>query len=218
VDLRGKCSPIENQGDLGACTGHAIVGALEYLENLENEHFTRLSRLFVYYNERMLEGTTKEDAGAQIADGVRVIARYGVCREHLWPYDVKKFKVRPTEDCYVDALNHVALEFKDVDQTEEALTYCLANRRPIIFGIMVYSSFESDEVAATGVVPIPQEGEECLGGHAVLMVGYDKAKRMFLVRNSWGTDWGDQGYFWLPFDFVLDPNLADSFYTVERLS
>lgn len=218
IDLRSKCSPIENQGDLGACTGHAIIGALEYLENLEHEHFVRLSRMFVYYNERMLEATTKKDAGAQIADGIRVISAYGACKEELWPYKPKHFKHRPSEEAYVEALNHRALDFKQVEQNETDILQCLASKRPIIFGINVYESFESDEVAKTGLVPIPQPDEKCLGGHAVLIVGYDLDRCLFLVRNSWGPDWGDHGYCWLPFEYVLSPHLADSFYTVERLS
>lgn len=218
IDLRSKCSPIEDQRDLGACTGHAIVGALEYLENVEREDFVRLSRLFVYYNERLLEDTTQSDAGAQIADGIRVISSYGVCKETLWPYDTKKFRQRPDGASYAEALDHKAVEYSAVDQTEEHLIAVLAGRRPIVFGIMVYASFESDEVAKTGIVPMPQPNEKCMGGHAVLIVGYDRTKRMFLVRNSWGTDWGIEGYFWLPFDFVLNPELADSFYTVEKIS
>jgi len=218
VDLRDKCSPVEDQGELQSCTGHAFVGALEYLENVQQEEFISLSRSFVYYNERLLEDAIDEDGGAALRDGIKVIAKYGVCDEALCPYDVKKFKRKPSEAAYADALRHKALEYHSVDQTEESITHCLAWNRPVVFGIMIFESFESNEVAASGVVEMPREGEQCLGGHAVLMVGYNMHKRMFLVRNSWGPNWGAEGYFWIPFDYVLDSNLADSFWTISKLS
>jgi C1A family cysteine protease len=217
VDLRAHCSPIEDQGDLGACTGHAIVGALEYLENIQREAPIRLSRLFVYYNERQLEGTVRQDAGAAIGDGIKVIMTYGACEESIWPYQPKTFTRKPDDAAYEDGLKRKALKAEAVEESEQAITEALADGLPVVFGIVVYSSFESDEVAQSGIVPMPQPGEENLGGHAVLMVGYDLEKRMVLVRNSWGPDWGIQGYFWLPLDFVLDPKLADSFYTVDRI-
>lgn len=217
IDLRSQCSPIEDQGDLGACTGHAIVGALEYLENIQHEHFIRLSREFVYYNERVLEGTVRSDAGASIKDGIQVIATYGACEETLWPYDVSRFRQKPSEQAYEDALKRRALAYAAVDQTKEAITQCLALRKPIVFGIMVYDSFESDETASTGLVPMPAVTEKCLGGHAVMMAGYDLDTDRVLVRNSWGKDWGIQGYFWLPFDYVLSPALSDSFWTVSKI-
>jgi len=218
VDLRPKCSPVEDQSTQGSCTGHAFVGALEYLENLQQQKFVRLSRAFVYYNERLLEGTEDEDAGADIRDGIKVIANYGVCAESLCPYHVRDYKKKPSAAAYADALKRKALAYQRVAQTEDAITHCLAWNRPIVFGIMVYESFESDEVAASGIVPMPGPHEQCLGGHAVLMVGYDLDKRMFLVRNSWGPDWGISGYFWLPFDYVLNSKLSSSFYTISKIS
>jgi len=217
VDLRANCSPVEDQGDLGSCTGNAIVGALEYLENTQQEEPVRLSRTFVYFNERLLEHTINQDAGAAIRDGIKVVATYGACVEKLWPYDIKAFKNKPSDAAYADALKRKALTYQNLDQTEEALTHCLAHNRPIVFGIVVYSSFESDAVAKTGIVPMPKAHEKNMGGHAVLIVGYDLDKRMFLVRNSWGPKWGDHGYFWLPFDFVLNPDLADSFWTISKI-
>jgi C1A family cysteine protease len=217
VDERRLFSPVENQDVLGSCTGHAFVGAMEYLENQQREDFVRLSRLFVYFNERLLEGTTRSDAGAQIRDGVRVLAKYGVCDEKLWPYDEKRFRHRPTDDAYENGLLHKATAFSKIDQTEHVLCAALAARHPVVFGIVVYESFESDEVAKTGLVPMPSVKEKCLGGHAVCMAGYDRGSRHFLVRNSWGADWGIGGYFWLPFDFVLDPRLSDSFWAVTRI-
>jgi C1A family cysteine protease len=220
VDLRPSCSPIENQGDLGSCTGHAIVGALEYEENVQQEQVVQLSRLFVYYNERAIEGTIYEDSGAEIRDGIKATAQYGVAKEDLWPYDPAQFTVKPSLEAYNDAMNRRALQYQSVAQTLDAMTHCLAVfKRPIVMGIQVFESFESEEVARTGVVPMPRVGyEQCLGGHAVLCVGYDLDKEVFIFRNSWGEDWGDKGYFYLPFAYVLTPNLAEDFWTIQKMS
>lgn len=218
VDLRPGCTPVEDQGDLGCCTGHAIVGALEFDENKQNEKPVRLSRLFVYYNERLLEGDIDQDGGGQIRDGIKTLVKYGACDETLWPYDTKKFKLKPSMEAYNDGLNHRAIEYRRVMQTEDDLLHALASGFPVVFGIMVYDSFESDAVAQTGEVPMPDANEQCQGGHAVLIVGYDRKDRYFIVRNSWGAEWGMKGYFTLPFDYVLSPDLAEDFWTVSKIS
>lgn len=219
VDLSGKCSPVFDQGDLGSCTGNAWAGALEYEENLQQELFVSLSRLYIYYNERLLDHDTDQDAGAEIRDGIKAIVKYGACEERLWPYDVSQFTVKPSLEAYQEAKQHTAIQYASVAQTENAVTHALAAGHPVVFGIMIYDSFESDEVARTGLVPMPDlNTEQCQGGHAVLIVGYDYNKRLFKVRNSWGPDWGDKGYFYLPFDFVLSPDLAEDFWTVTKIS
>lgn len=218
IDLRPGCSPVEDQGELGSCTAHAIVGALEYDENKQREQPIRLSRLFVYYGERGLEGTLTEDSGAEIRDGIKVIAQLGTCNETLCPYVEENFKLKPSLEAYNDALKHKAIAYRRVNQTEDDLLHALASGYPIAFGIYVYDSLESDEVAASGLVPMPDVNkEECLGGHAVLIVGYDRIKRLFIIRNSWGSGWGENGYFYLPFDYVLSPDLAEDFWSVTSI-
>jgi C1A family cysteine protease len=216
LDMAPQCSPMEDQETLGACTGNAIAGLMEYLENIEGQEPVRLSRLYVYFNERMQEGTINSDAGADIHDGIYAIATWGMCDERIWPYDITKFRIEPSADAYIDGATRRAIDYHMVEQTEDALLHCLASKRPVVFGIVVYESFESDEVAKTGIVPMPAPHEKSLGGHAVLIVGYNRTTRMFKVRNSWGSSWGQQGYFELPFDYVLDPDLADSFWTVTK--
>lgn len=217
VDLRTGCSAIEDQGDLGSCTGHAIVGALEYDENAQREQPIRLSRLFVYYNERMVEGDIMEDGGAQIRDGIKVIAKYGACDETLWPYAPEHFTLKPSMEAYDDGLKHRAIQYRRVLQTEDDLMHALASGFPVVCGIMIYDSFESEQVASDGLVPMPSDSEQCQGGHAVLMVGYDRKRRLFIMRNSWGPDWGDKGYFYLPFDYITSPELAEDFWTVTSI-
>ena len=215
VDLRPTCSPVEDQGDLGSCTGNALVGALEYLEKKDRVPFIDLSRLFIYYNERVIEHSVSSDAGAVIRDGIKSLAKQGVCSEVSWPYDVSQFVVRPSVPCYREASKHVITAYQRLQIVDE-MRACLAGGFPFVFGFSVYESFESDRVAKTGVVPMPKRSEKLLGGHAVLAVGYDDKSKRFIVRNSWGPGWGMQGYFTIPYAYLADRNLADDFWTIRR--
>jgi C1A family cysteine protease len=219
VSLLAHCSATKDQGNLGSCTANASAGAIEYEENIQKgvNVAVALSRLFLYYNERALEGDVSQDAGGEIRDVVKVAARYGAPPETTWPYDVSKFTQKPALEAYTEGVLHKVLQYQAVPQTLDAFLHVLAvYNRPIVIGITVYESFESDEVAKTGIVPMPNTAtEQNLGGHAVLVVGYDKTKRAFLVRNSWGPDWGTQGgCFWLSFDYLMNPDLADDFWVV----
>ena len=215
VDLRPKCSPIENQGALGSCTANALVGALEFLEIKDGSTFVDLSRLFVYYNERAIEGTVNEDSGAFLRDGIKSLAKQGVCPEADWPYRIKDFTKKPNTKCYAEATEHQITSYHRINTVEE-MRACLAEGYAFVFGFTVYSAFESPEVARTGVVNLPGPQERVMGGHAVMGVGYDDAENRFLIRNSWDTDWGMKGYFTMPYDY-LDPgkNLADDFWTIR---
>jgi C1A family cysteine protease len=174
------------------------------------------SRLFIYYNERALEGSVDSDAGAQIRDGIKVVASEGNCPETLWPYDPTKFTEKPSPQCYTDALQHKAMLYQRLPCNINSVKACLASGYPVVFGITLFDSFESDEVTKTGIVPMPQVNEPCLGGHAVMIVGYDDSTHRLLVRNSWGTDWGMAGYFTLPY-LYLDPSLADDLWTIKAV-
>jgi C1A family cysteine protease len=216
VDLRGQCPPVWNQGAIGSCTAHAIAAALEFDQMKEGlpDAFVP-SRLFIYYNERVMEGTVGEDAGAMIRDGVKSVSRQGAPHERLWPYDVKQFRTKPPKPVYADARKHAAVLYQRVTQDIQQLRGCLAAGYPIVFGFSVYTSFESDAVAKSGRVPMPNPNEKMVGGHAVLAVGYDHAKKRFIVRNSWGTSWGLAGYFTMPYDYLLDNNLSDDLWTIK---
>jgi C1A family cysteine protease len=215
VDLRVGCSPVEDQGNLGSCTGNALAGAVEFLENKDKVPFVNVSRLFIYYNERVIEHTVNSDSGAMIRDGIKTLVKQGVCSEKKWPYTISKFTAKPSPACYKEALNHQVTAYARL-QTTDDMRACLANGYPFVFGFTVYESFESSSVAKTGVVPMPNKAKEkVLGGHAVLAVGYDDAQKRFLVRNSWGAGWGMKGYFTIPYDYVGDRNLSDDFWTIR---
>ena len=163
--------PIYDQGQLGSCTGNAIAGAMEYERDRQGLTDFVPSRLFIYYNERALEGTVSSDSGAVIRDGIKVVNREGVCPETLWPYDIGVFTVKPPKRCYVSAETDKAVQYEGI-QTLLALKDAIASNLAVVFGFTVYKSFESQSVARTGVMPMPKPGEATVGGHAVLAVGY----------------------------------------------
>ena len=215
VDLRAQCPPVYDQGQLGSCTANAIAAAIEF-ERLKQKltDFTP-SRLFIYYNERVMEHTVASDSGAQIRDGIKSVAQQGDCPESEWPYNLARFTAKPPAACYADALKYKVLSYQRVTQTAGQLKGCLASGWPFVFGFTVYESFESAQVARTGHASLPQSHEAPVGGHAVMGVGYDDARQWFIVRNSWGDKWGLKGYFTLPYAYVTDENLASDFWTVR---
>jgi C1A family cysteine protease len=150
-----------------------------------------------------------------IRDGIKTLVKQGVCAEKKWPYVITKFDKKPSAACYADAAGHEVVAYARI-QTLQDMRTCLADGYPFVFGFTVYESFESAQVAKTGVVPMPKAKEKVLGGHAVLAVGYNDAQKRFLVRNSWGTGWGMKGYFTIPYDYVADRNLADDFWTIRK--
>ena len=211
ADLRPRMPPVYDQGQLGSCTANALCAALQ----CAHPTLPMGSRLFLYYNERRMEGDVLDDAGAQLSDGVSSLESVGVCPEAEWPYVVSKFAVAPTSRCYIDAAKNRASRTSFAVPSDAAtMKQVLAAGHPFVVGIAVYASFESDTVASTGVVPMPAAGEQCLGGHAVLCVGYDDAKGAWTMRNSWGPAWGDHGYFYLPYAYLLDTALASDAWTV----
>lgn len=215
VDLRPLCSPVEDQGQLGSCTSQAIVGAMEYLENVKHQTFVNLSRLFVYYGERVIENTVNYDAGAMIRDGIKVVASQGVCDEQkLWPYDIKKFKTKPPASAYRDALTRTATSYYRVNSLLE-YRQALASGFPCIFGFSVTPTFESQAVARSGILPVPAPGERVIGGHAILGVGYDDGMQAALIRNSWGKSWGLQGHFWMPYAMISDSRWTNDFWVIK---
>ena len=194
---------------------HALVGALEFLEVKDGAPFVDLSRLFVYYNERVIEGTVDQDSGAFIRDGIKSLAKQGVCTEPEWPYNISRFTKKPSRACYRTAKKHRILSYHRITTVDE-MRGCLAEGFPFVFGFTVYDAFESAAVARSGVLNMPGPKEKMAGGHAVMAVGYDDGARRFVIRNSWGNDWGQKGYFTMPYDYLSpDKNLADDFWTVR---
>lgn len=212
VDLREKFQAVYDQGSLGSCTANALCGVMGYNDNL-----LLGSRLFVYYNERKMMGTIDEDSGAYLSDGVHTLEKYGVCQESEWEYDISKYKVCPPPKCYASALNHQALQVKNIENDVYSMKNALAQGHPFVVGILIYKSFETVEVAKTGMVPMPSPSEELLGGHAVVCLGYDDERKLWIMRNSWGVDWGDNGNFYLPYLYLLDSSLASDLWNIIQI-
>jgi C1A family cysteine protease len=219
VDLRPQCPSVYDQGQLGSCTANAIAGALEFDEIKEKKPNPWVpSRLFIYYNERLIEGTVSSDSGAQLRDGVKAVANQGACPETDWPYVITKFKSKPPAKAFSDASQDKARQYLRIPQASSQMKSCLADGFPFVFGFTVYESFESQQVASTGNVPMPNTStEKVLGGHAVCAVGYDDSKQVFIVRNSWGPGWGLKGYCMMPYAYLLDAQLASDFWTIRQI-
>jgi C1A family cysteine protease len=218
ADLTSQCPPVYDQGQLGSCTANAIAGAFQFDELKQKADSVIPSRLFIYYGERVIEGTVGTDSGAQIRDGIKVVAKNGVCPETEWPYDIAKFAQAPPKSCFNDAKKYKAVTYQRLIQDLNTMKGCLASGYPFVFGITVYSSFESTAVATTGIVPMPASNEQVLGGHAIMAVGYDDSTRMFTFRNSWGTSWAKNGYGYIPYAYLTDTNLASDFWTIRAVT
>ena len=231
IDLRKYASPIKNQGELGSCTGNAISSIIEYLENKDGIYkeegtYSDLSRLFLYYLERVSENTINSDSGAQISDGIAVLVKYGVCTETLHPYNVSIFAQKPSDEAYKNAETRKIKHYARVPQTREGIRTALGSGYPFVFGFSVYSYFESQEMANTGVLRQPRFDENFCGGHAVAAYGIGKITdfgieadlqgEFLVVRNSWGSDWGGplKGWFLMPLEYAINPDLASDFWSV----
>jgi len=219
VSLRKQMPPVYDQGQLGSCTANSVGAILEFNELKQKEPDAATpSRLFIYYNERAMEGTIREDSGAEIRDGIKSVAQLGAPPETLWPYVISKFAQKPPAAAYKAALEHEAIRYSRVAQTQIAIQTVIATGYPISYGFTVYESFESD-VGPNGIVPMPQPNEKTLGGHAVVAIGYKtiRGQLYFECRNSWGPSWGDHGYFWMPAGYVTSSTLAGDFWVIERV-
>ena len=230
ADLRGDCSPVEDQENLGSCTAQALVGALEFLQlralsspsdksKIANpkskiSRFRDLSRLFVYYNERAASGTVREDSGAMLRTGIKTLKAQGVCRESLWPYEIRRFTAKPTAACFTEAADHQVTAYQRLNALAE-MKACLAMGLPFVFGFAVYEHVMSATVARTGRIRLPGKSERMLGGHAVMAVGYQESTRMVLFRNSWGATWGQAGYGQMPYAYLESRELSDDFWCIQ---
>jgi C1A family cysteine protease len=216
VDLRPHCPPVMDQGELGSCTAHGITGALRYELLANGKPDIPLSRLQLYYDERAAEGTVKSDAGAEIRDGIKSAEKIGVAHEALWPYAIKKFATKPAAKVYRDALTFRALSYERVPVNATSLRQALASGHPVVIGVTLYDSFESDDVARSGMLPMPKlRREKMIGGHCMLTVGYGQRPGCFTVRNSWAADWGDKGDVYMPEEYLGSPRYGSDYWIIK---
>lgn len=225
VDLSPKMPPIYDQGQLGSCTGNGIARCLEYEAGRQAEPQVTPSRLFIYYAERVIEGTVDQDAGAQIRDGIKVVASEGAPPESVWPYDVSQFAVKPSADAYAAAATHEAIQYRLIvaNGPGAPMRTAIAAGLPIVFGFSVPASFEGTWDPASTPLPLPGPNDQIIGGHCVVITGYDFSCTRFAVPafqcdNSWGSGWGSGGRFWMAWDW-FDPwrGLASDLWVIERV-
>lgn len=217
VDLRPLMPAPLDQGQVGTCAVNATANALRYLLNKEHAVVFAPSRLFMYwYVRRLMNVPPTEDSGSDLRTLCKAVQQYHVPDEIAWPYGPlpeERFKLVPSADAIAAALKHVRLKYLAVNQSVTDFQACLSQGYPIVIGIVVYPEFESQAVAATGDVPMPDRTQQSLGGHAVLMCGIDMQTQRVICQNSWGPAWGNHGFFTLPLAYVTDPTLAFDFWT-----
>lgn len=218
VDLRPEMPPVYDQLSLGSCTCHGTSAICHYLEMKKGKANPFVpDRLGIYYCTRILEGTVHQDSGASVAHAVQALARWGFCNESLWPYDIHQFDVNPPHNVYGAMWHGRLIKYATINQSLNDLKAVLATGNLFTFGFTVYESFESDAVAKTGIMPLPQPREQVVGGHCVCCVGFSDENQWFIVRNSWSNQWGDKGYFYMPYSFLLDISYCDDFWTITEI-
>jgi C1A family cysteine protease len=202
VDLREWDSNVESQGNLGSCVANAVTNAYELQQKKENtNNFVDLSRLYVYYHARYIEDTIDEDYGViYIKSALQGVSMYGVCTEQIWPYKIENYNKQPSPESYADACSRKIVSYNFVETTKDILEN-LSVHKPVVIGMVVYESFMG-VTKENSTVPIPTLDDKNIGGHAVLIVGHSLPEQKFLIKNSFGTNWGDSGYAYLPFEYV----------------
>jgi C1A family cysteine protease len=214
-DLTPKMPPVLDQRDLGACASHACSNTLRYLLQKEGLPVFQPSRLYIYYNTRVKieSNPADQDTGVTIKGLCKAVQKYDACDEELWLYDTSKFAIPPPLACYKNARMESDFRYEIVPQDIQSIRRTLASGFPIIVGMLIYESLESDTVSRTGIVPLPNvQTEKCLGGHAMLIVGYDEGT--FKIMNSWGYTWGNNGFCNVPAEYITDKNLTFELWAI----
>ncbi len=216
VDLRSFCSPVEDQGQSNSCTANATVGALEFHQRKAGGQFTDISRLFVYYNARKLSDSQGQDCGSYIHHAMASVLAHGACEEAVWPFDLGQVVMQPPQQAYQNAQLHEAVQYARCPLGQSAIQAVGAGL-PVVFGTYIPSAFY-DEAGRTGLMPLPTgQKDPNAGGHAMLIVGYDMPSKTWLVRNSWGAGWGDQGYFRVPFATLDAYSSPEHFWAIGEI-
>lgn len=214
VDNSAGMGPVQDQGQIGSCTGESSNAASEYIErqygiDMEFEGST----LFCYYDARTSADKSR-DSGAQVRDAIKGLATYGNASVKLWPYNAKRLAVKPPATAYKDAATRKISVYLKATSLQEIKTG-LALHHPVVIGFTCYQGLESSAAAKTGIVPMPVGKESPIGGHAICLVGYDDSTRLLKFKNSWGPSWGDHGYGYLPYAYVTT-GLASDFWVLTK--
>lgn len=208
--------PVYDQKTEGSCTANAGSCSVDFERKAQGLPFLTPSRNFIYYNTRSIEGTTSQDAGGELRDVMKTLAAQGACDETDWAYSDATLFAKPPDSCYASALKAEATTYSRVTQAEYFIKHSISIlQRPIMYGMSVFAQIQSDAAANTGQVTMPDlDTDEPIGGHATCLVGFNDTTRLFTFRNSWGAGWGDGGYGYIPYDYILNSQLASDFWVV----
>jgi C1A family cysteine protease len=210
--------PVYNQGQTSSCTGNGTAGALQYMRRKQGLADFVPSRMFIYYNGRAIDGTTSFDGGSQVRNVIKAVATQGACDETEWPFRTDQINMRPADKCYFDARTDLVTGYAAVPQNIDPFRACISDDKPIVFGFMVYSQFESDAMAQSGMLEMPDENAAPIGAHCVLACGFSDRSKVIICRNSWGKTWGDDGYFYMPYNYIVNPGLAADFWQIDLVT
>jgi len=221
IDLRSyMSSKIESQGEIGSCVTNSITSALEYISRRRTGSEFRMSRLFLYYNARISTNSEREilqDSGCNVKLALDAAKKYGVCSEEDWPYNIKNVNIKPSSDSYLQAEKVKIDKYQFINANLNDMISCLSDGYPFVFGLKIFPSFDD----ATGIISVPTDVDlknlKNSGSHAMLCVGYNRVKKYFVVRNSWGVKWGDGGYCYIPFSYMTDNNLIHNICTIRSI-
>ena len=208
-----KMPIIYDQLQLGSCVSNAVALCVYYFLKINP------SRLYIYFNGRAIGGhNLKQDTGLSVRDGCKSVAKYFITNETNWPYNINEFTTLPNFSSYNSAITFKNMVYNAVKQDINSIKSCLSAGLPILIGIAIYSSFLTQSVANTGIIPMPNTNiEKIQGYHCVTVIGYDDIKKVFKCANSWGKNWGDKGYFYLPYNYIININLAFDFWCINFL-
>lgn len=212
--LISNLPPILDQGNLGSCVSNALANSLRYIYNRLKKNNNTWSRLFNYYNTRVIENTVKIDNGCQIRNAFKVCNKTGSCYEASWPYNINKFAVQPSTASYNEAKKNIITKYNRVDQTRNAIKSCILSSNTVVVGFSCYTNLFSQYTTSTGNITYPLARERYLGGHAVLLVGFDDVAQTYTFMNSWGSKWGNKGFGTIPYRYLENVNLAGDFWTL----
>jgi C1A family cysteine protease len=221
VDLRSFLSPIEEQYTLGSCVGNALASILEYFYFYSTGHTKKFSRLFIYYNARMMEdetskrNATETDSGADLQFGIVSLIKYGCCEEQYWPFYEHLINIQPNNQAYENGQNYCLDDFSRLSNNITQLRECLAEGYPFVMAIKIFPSFASNH---HGYIPMPKKNEKpSQYRHAVVCVGYNHSEKVFIIRNSHGFQWGHYGYGYLPYDYIADKVLTKDLWAIKSI-
>ena len=228
VDLRNNYNEeVYNQLNLNSSTANAVAFCFHYdqIKNY-NKSVIKPSRLFIYYNERQSlnnqneneneDGNNLNSISVEIFDSINVLYNLGVCPECMYIYEEKNFNNKPDVECYKEALNNKLIVYNAIDQNLHQLKAALIEGYPVLCGVNIYSNFETDDVKETGNIKLPNDEDNLVGGLAITLVGFDEGDKVFIAKNSWGAEWGDNGYCYIPYNYILDPKLSSDFWIIRK--